>query len=135
MQFDRLKRRDFITVLGGAAAGPVAARAEQRTMPVIGFINLVSPEMFAGRLQGFHRGLEDAGYVEGENVAIVYRWADNQINSAREPSRARARNTRPRTPDLLRGLIFGGSKAKLLCSTELFTLRKWSGYEKENETS
>ena len=49
-------------------------------MPVIGFINPVSPEMFAGRLQGFHRGLKDAGYVEGENVAIVYRWAENQVD-------------------------------------------------------
>ena len=49
-------------------------------MPVIGFINPVSPEMFAGRLQGFHSGLKDAGYVEGENVAIVYRWAENQVD-------------------------------------------------------
>src|SRR5262249_15151767 len=47
---------------------------------VIGFLNVVSPEMFTGRLQGFHRGLKDAGYVEGENVAIVYRWAENRAD-------------------------------------------------------
>src|SRR4029453_16976583 len=76
-----MKRREFITLLGGSAAGwPPAAGAQQPPKPVIGFLNVVSPEMFAGRLQGFHRGLKDAGYIEGENVAIVYRWAENQVD-------------------------------------------------------
>ena len=75
-----MKRRDFITLLGGAAAAwPLGAHA-QPAMPMIGFLNVVSPEMFTGRLQGFHRGLKDAGYVEGENFAIVYRWAENQAD-------------------------------------------------------
>jgi putative tryptophan/tyrosine transport system substrate-binding protein len=78
MQFDQLKRRKFITLLGGAAAWPLAARAQQATMPTIGFLHSSTPEASADRLREFHRGLKDTGFVEGENVAIVYRWAENQ---------------------------------------------------------
>jgi putative ABC transport system substrate-binding protein len=81
MQFDQLKRREFITLLGGAAvARPLAARAQQPTMPVIGFLHPTSPDAFPDRLRGFRQGLKETGYVEGENVVIRHRFAENQID-------------------------------------------------------
>jgi putative tryptophan/tyrosine transport system substrate-binding protein len=75
-----IQRREFITLVGGAAAWPLAARAQQPGMPVIGLLHTQSAEAYADRVRGFQRGLKEAGFVEGENVTIAYRWAENQLD-------------------------------------------------------
>jgi putative tryptophan/tyrosine transport system substrate-binding protein len=80
MQFDRLKRREFITLVGGAAAWPLATHAQQSGIPVIGFINGSSATAYAAYVQAFIRGLAETGHRVGENVAIEYRWAEGHYD-------------------------------------------------------
>src|SRR6516162_6487076 len=74
-----MRRREFITLIGGAAIGwPRAGHTQQLASPVIGFLDPRTPEVVASRLRGFRQGLKETGYIEGENLAIVYRWAEDQ---------------------------------------------------------
>jgi putative ABC transport system substrate-binding protein len=101
-----MRRRDFITLLGTAAAWPLAARAQQRAMPVIGFLYSQSPDAITNRLRAFRQGLKEIGYVEGENVAIIYRWAENETD---------------RLPDLAAELV-RRPVALIVCGNDLSTL-------------
>src|SRR5262245_54870100 len=76
-----IHRREFLALLGGAAAAwPIAARAQQPAIPVIGFLGASTPETNLERMRAFHLGLRETGYVEGDNVTILQRWAENHVD-------------------------------------------------------
>ena len=80
MQFDQLKRRELIALFGSAVAWPLAARAQQTAMPVIGFLSSRSPGESARVVAGFRQGLKETGYAEGRNVHIAFRWAEGRYD-------------------------------------------------------
>jgi putative tryptophan/tyrosine transport system substrate-binding protein len=115
MQFGPLRRRDFITLLGGAAAMPIAAHAQQPAIPIIGFLSGATFEMMRGYVAAFHSGLADAGFYEGRNVAIEYRWAEG--HNDRLPALATDLVRRKVTVIVLGGSTPGALAAKAATET------------------
>ena len=79
-----MRRRDFIKVIGGTVAWPLTARAQQPAMPVVGFLNVASPDGYRPMVAAFRQGLKESGYVEDRNVAIEFRWAGGELTGYRQ---------------------------------------------------
>ena len=106
-----MTRRELIAFLGGAAALPLAARAQQPTMLVVGFLSSASPAPFAHLVAGFRRGLQDAGFVEDRNVVVEYRWAEGALRSAAGARRG------PRSPPSGRDRHLGRRQSLACCQS------------------